>query len=184
MPDRLALIIANSRFDDDRLSRLVAPSEDALALKRVLEAETIGGFRVQMLMDEPFQRIREAIVNLYAHRKRSDLLLLYYSGHGITDDYGELYLAAKDASIEHVSAAGVDATFVHTRRDRSNSQRKVIILDCCHSGAFANAKGTVGSSAGTQEAFAGSGYGWGIITASKMTMFKSRLVMGILRSGC
>jgi formylglycine-generating enzyme required for sulfatase activity len=42
----------------------------------------------------------------------------------------------------------------------------VVVLDCCHSGAFAGAKSALGDSVGTEDAFAGSGYGRVILTAS------------------
>lgn len=167
MPDRLALIIANSRFDDPKLSRLVAPNKDAETLKRVLEDPAIGGFNVTMLVDESHTVIREEIARLYERKTRSDLLLLYYSGHGIKDDYGDLFLATRNTQTDLVSATTIEATFVRDRLNKSNSQRKVIILDCCHSGAFTSgAKAAMGSSVGTESAFAGSGYGWIILTAS------------------
>jgi hypothetical protein len=53
---------------------------------------------------------------------------------------------------------------VREQIDKSNSQRKVVVLDCCHSGAFA--KAGLGDSVGTEDAFAGSGYGRVILTAS------------------
>ena len=166
MPDRIALIIANSEFDDPNLARLVTPGRDAEALTRVLEDPAIGGFDVTLLVNRTLREVRAQIGHLYRRRKKDDLLLLYYSGHGIKDDYGDLYLAAKDTESEVASATAIDASFVCNQLDRSSSQRKVVILDCCHSGAFARGAKAPGSSVGTQEAFAGSGYGRVILTAS------------------
>ena len=50
--------------------------------------------------------------------------------------------------------------------DRSNSQRKVVLLDCCHSGAFGEGAKSLGASAGAGEALGGNGYGRVILTAS------------------
>jgi formylglycine-generating enzyme required for sulfatase activity len=61
-------------------------------------------------------------------------------------------------------ATALSASFVREQLDKSNSQRKVVMLDCCHSGAFA--KAGLGDSVGTEDAFAGSGYGRVILTAS------------------
>jgi len=52
MPDRLALIIANSEFDAPKLSRLRTPGRDAEALADVLRDPAIGGFEVTLLADE------------------------------------------------------------------------------------------------------------------------------------
>jgi len=166
MSDRLALIIANSEFDDPNIARLVTPSRDAEALAKVLSDPAIGGFDVTLLANRTLREVRAQIGRLYRRRKKDDLLLLYYSGHGTKDDYGDLYLAAKDTEAEVASATAIDAAFVCNQLDRSSSQRKVVILDCCHSGAFARGAKALGSGVGTQEAFAGSGYGRVILTAS------------------
>jgi len=167
MSDRLALIIANSEFDDPKLARLATPSHDAEALAYVLSDPAIGGFEVTPLVDEPLRVVRRRIARLYQRSKRGDLILLYYSGHGIKDDYGDLYLAVKDTETDVVSATSLDAAFVRGQLDKSRSQRKVVVLDCCHSGAFARGtKAALGGSAGALEAFEGSGYGRVILTAS------------------
>jgi formylglycine-generating enzyme required for sulfatase activity len=166
MSDRLALIIANSKFDDPKLTRLATPSRDAEALAQVLGDPAIGGFEVALLVNRTMRDVRQEIARLYRRKKRDDLLLLYYSGHGITDDYGELYLAVKDTEKETMGATAVDATFVRGQLGKSSSQRKVVVLDCCHSGAFAGGAKALGSSVGMREAFAGSGYGRVILTAS------------------
>jgi formylglycine-generating enzyme required for sulfatase activity len=164
--DRIALIIANSRFDDPKLTQLATPSQDAEALAEVLRDPAIGGFDVALLVDQTLREVRAQIGRLYRRRKKNDLILLYYSGHGIKDDYGDLYLAVKDTEAEVASATAIDATFVCDQIDKSGSQRKVVVLDCCHSGAFARGAKALGSSVGTREAFAGSGYGRVILTAS------------------
>ena len=164
MADRLALIIANSDFEDEKLCRLKTPTRDAEALAEVLGNPDIGDFDVTLLMDEEEREIRREIAWLYYRRKRSDLLLLYYSGHGIRDAHGDLYLATRDTEMDIAGAMALSASFVREQLDKSNSQRKVVVLDCCHSGAFA--KAGLGDSVGTEDAFAGSGYGRVILTAS------------------
>jgi chaperonin GroEL len=172
MSDRLALIIANSEFDDPKLSRLVTPSRDAEALAEVLGDPAIGGFEVTLLVDETEPVVSRGIARLYHRRKRGDLLLLYYSGHGIKDEYsGELYLATRDTEMDIASATAIGAAFVRGQIDKSGSRRNVVVLDCCHSGAFAEGKAALGSSAGTREAFAGNGYGRVILTASNALEF-------------
>ncbi len=173
MSDRLALIIANSEFDDSKLSRLVAPDRDAEALAKVLRDPALGGFDdVTLLVDEKEPVVRRRIARLYHRRRRGDLLLLYYSGHGVRDERsGELYLATRDTEMDIASATALDAGFVRGQIDRSNSRRKVVVLDCCHSGAFAEAKAALGSSAGAREALVGNGYGRVILTASNALEF-------------
>lgn len=167
MADRIALIVANNDFEDERLRSLVAPSQDARALARVLGDEKIGSFETRLLINENADKIRRDIEKLYRRRKRDDLVLLYYSGHGIKDDFSDLFLAAQDTNVDAPSSTAIESAFVRRQLDKSGSQRKIIILDCCNSGAFSRgAKSAIGSSIGINEAFEGSGYGRVILTAS------------------
>ena len=50
---RVALIIASYQYEDAGLRQLVAPSQDAEALARVLADPAIGDFEVQTLLNEP-----------------------------------------------------------------------------------------------------------------------------------
>jgi uncharacterized caspase-like protein len=59
----------------------------------VLRDPRIAGFDVTMLVNEPHHRVGEAIGQLYRDRRRDDLTLLYFTGHGLKDDDGRLYLA-------------------------------------------------------------------------------------------
>jgi hypothetical protein len=164
MADRLALIIANGDFDDPKLSRLRTPTRDAEALAEVLSDPKIGDFDVTLLIDEVDGLVRRRIGWLYDQRSGSDLVLLYYSGHGIRDAHGDLYLATRDTDMALASATALSASFVRDEMDKSGSQGKVVILDCCHSGAFA--KAGLGDSVGTKDAFAASGSGRVVLTAS------------------
>lgn len=168
MPDRLALIIANYEFDDPKFTRLETPSQDAQALAQVLGRAEIGGFQTIPLINESQRVVSRQIARLYQRRKRDDLLLLYYSGHGIKDEYGDLYLAVKDSESETLSASSIDAGFIRRQIDKTQSRRNVVILDCCFSGAFGAgvAKSILGSNPGVEDILAGSGYGRVVLTAS------------------
>ena len=84
MSRKLALIIGNSEFDDGNLAQLTTPSTDANALAEILRDPEIGGFdQVEALVNQPSTTIRRAISGFFVERERDDLLLLYFSGHGI-----------------------------------------------------------------------------------------------------
>lgn len=138
---RLALIIASYEYQDESLRQLVAPAQDAEALARVLQDPDIGGFdEVKVLTNCPSHEVRVEIASFFADRKRDDLLLLYFSGHGVKDDDGRLYLATTDTQRKLLRATAVPASFTNETMTDSRSRRQVLILDCCHSGAFARTK--------------------------------------------
>ena len=88
---RFALLIANSDYADPELSKLLAPADDAAELARVLEDPHICGFQVQTFHDQPADKVRREIEKFFMRdRQRDDLLLLYFSGHGIKDLEGQL----------------------------------------------------------------------------------------------
>jgi hypothetical protein len=167
---RLALIIASSDFSDATLQQLVAPGQDAADLARVLADAAVGGFKTQVLINRPSHEVRREIETFFANRKRDDLLLLYFSGHGVKDDDGRLYLATTDTQRGLFRSTAVPATFVNETMTASRSRRQVLILDCCHSGAFARgmvAKG--GESVDIRSRF--DGRGRVVLTASNATQY-------------
>lgn len=177
MTGRYALLVSTNQYSDQGLSKLVAPDGDATALAEILRNNEIGGFdKVDILPDAPSHKVRREIARFFADRKRDDLLLLYFTGHGVRDDQGQLYLAQTDTERAFLSATAIAAAFVTSEMDRSRSGRIALVLDCCHSGAFAfgaKAAGaeTVGADVGTGPIFQGTGFGRVVLTASDKTQY-------------
>jgi uncharacterized caspase-like protein len=134
---RFALIIASYEYEDPDLRKLLAPAQDAKALAGVLADPAIGRFEVQMLQNEPSHKVSQAIEAFLADRKRDDLVLLYFSGHGIKDEEGRLYLATRDTRRKMLRTTAISADLVNDLMRYSRSLRQVLILDCSYSGAFA-----------------------------------------------
>jgi hypothetical protein len=134
---RFALVLANATYDDGGLARLVAPAQDAEALAGVLEHPAVCGFDVTRLVDARSEDVAQVVEAFFAERGRDDLLLLYFSCHGIKDEFGRLYFAARNTRRDRLRSTAVPASFVNDVLLSCRSRRKVLILDCCYSGAFA-----------------------------------------------
>ena len=136
---KLALLIGVSKYESG-LAPLVAANRDVEAMQQVLGDPEIGGFdEVKPLINPERQVMEEAIFSLFANREKDDLVLLYFSGHGIKDDSGNLYLASCNTRKEQeklVQPTAVAASYVQNTMSDSRSKRQVVILDCCFSGAF------------------------------------------------
>jgi tetratricopeptide (TPR) repeat protein len=170
MPAREALIVASAQYTDPLLRQLQAPQADAAGLIEVLSNQEIGGFQTKALIDRPSYEIAAAIEEFFIDRQPDDLLLLYFSGHGIKDVDGRLYFATINTKRSLLLATSVPASMVNDAMLRSRSRREVLILDCCHSGAFA--RGMVAksdSSVGTSDQFQGTGRI--VLTASDATQY-------------
>jgi hypothetical protein len=173
MGRKIALVIGNSEYDDASLARLITPSADVDDLAALLKSPEVGSFdEVLALVNEAATSVRKAVARLFKDKGPDDLLLLYFSGHGVLDDQGHLYLAVKDTERDLLSGTAIPANFITGEMDRSRSKRQVLVLDCCHSGAFARgSKGAVGASVGTASAFEGTGYGRVVLTATDATQY-------------
>jgi cyclophilin family peptidyl-prolyl cis-trans isomerase len=165
MGRRLALLIGSSTYVDPKLRRLHKPDADVASLASVLRDPAIGGFDdVQTYVDANVAILQRAVAALFAHKHTDDLLLLYFAGHGIKDEYGHLHLAAGDTDSELLSATALSSDFITREMDRSRSRKQILVLDCCFSGAFS---GTFAADAvGTTQAFTTDGVGRVILTAT------------------
>jgi uncharacterized caspase-like protein/predicted nucleotide-binding protein len=138
---RRALIVANSEYKDP-LSRLASPAHDAEKLGQVLGTPGIGDFEVKTLLDQTASVVTREIEDFFVRSdpKPDDLLLLYFSGHGITDEDGDFYFAMLDTEMVRQNircATAIGADFVNKMMEKSRCKRQLLVLDCCHSGAFA-----------------------------------------------
>lgn len=131
---KIALLIGVS--DYNKLTPLPAAINDIEALKRVLENPEIAGFdEVQLLKNPDVNRLRGAVARLFENRNREDLVLLFFSGHGIRDDAGYLHFAAVDTEKDVAVATSARTSEILHQMRLSRSKRQVMILDCCYSGA-------------------------------------------------
>jgi hypothetical protein len=172
MSGKYALIIGNTEYIDPGLAQLTAPGKDTEDFARILKNQEICGFDdVRVLLNQTSAYVIEAIDEFFEQRKPEDLLVLYFSGHGVRDELGILYLAVKNSNRFRLRSTAIKSDFVREAMDQSRSKRQVLILDCCNSGAFPQGtKAATGVSIGTASAFE-AGYGRIILTASDSTQF-------------
>ncbi|MGI8933399.1 MAG: caspase, EACC1-associated type [Phormidesmis sp.] len=139
-----ALLIGVSKYDrahDRALSPLPAATNDVEAMYRVLIAPDLGGFdQVKVLADPDCQSMKDEIETLFTGCSQDDLVLLFFSGHGLKDEKNQLYFATritrKNAKGGLSRSTAVPAQFIHEIMAYSRARQQAIILDCCFSGAF------------------------------------------------
>jgi uncharacterized caspase-like protein len=136
---KAALLIGVSNYEasDRGLNSLPAAVRDIEAMRRVLNNPVIGGFdEIKFLPNPDAQTMQIEIAQLFSEREKNDLILLYFSGHGITDDRGNFFFATCNTRKDLIIATAVPANFVHSVMSNSRAKRQAVILDCCYSGAF------------------------------------------------
>ncbi|MGW4354647.1 caspase family protein [Nocardia sp. NPDC004582] len=170
MAGRFALVVATYTFSDPGLRQLTAPAHDAEALAEVLADPAIGGFEVTTLINKPHYEVGAAVGDFFADRRCDDLTLLYFSGHGLKDDAGKLYLAMTDTRTLNPLFTSVAADQIDHAMTGCHSSHQVLILDCCYSGAFpVGAIAKADDQVHALESF--SGRGRTVLTASDATQY-------------
>lgn len=155
---RQALLIATDTYTDPGLGRLRAPTGDVGALGKVLADPEIGDFDVRELINRPTDELKGEIEEFFADARLHDLLLLYVSGHGVLSQRGRLYLATRTTDRRRLLTTGIEDRFVVDVMEHGRARSIALILDCCHSGAFA--KGLApksGTDVGVAQRFQGQG---------------------------
>lgn len=134
---KVAILVANDEFpEDDSIPPLHFTQNDAEALKVVLEDEACG-FRAHTFVNQSSYKIKADLNRICRQLTEHDTILFYYAGHGKLDG-NELCFATIDTTSESLEATSLRAEDVLRYLRKTLSKRRVVILDCCHSGVIAD----------------------------------------------
>jgi len=154
VPDKWALVVGISEFQDKSMN-LQYPAKDATDFYNYLINEAhFAKDHVRLLLNE--KATRENILSQVGDRwlprvvAPDDLVVIYISSHGSPssmDVVGANYVVAHNTDREQLYATGVPMNeFAEMIKQRVHTDRVVLILDACHSGAAnTSAKGLVRS---------------------------------------
>ena len=97
---------------------------------------SIGRFdSVLRLENQSHDMLLEQTQQVLQQAGRDDLLLFYFSGHGLTDEHGRLYLAATNTRRNILAGTSFPIEQLKEWCDTYRATRIIVILDCCFSGA-------------------------------------------------
>jgi hypothetical protein len=170
---RLALLIGTKRYEDPTFAALQAPAADLTALAAVLRSPSICGFDyVQSMLDASASDARVALSMMLTRAAADDLVLVYFTGHGVLDEQGQLFFCLRDTQRALIRPTSMPASAMRDEMAYCRARRQVLILDCCHSGAFERTKNAgVGTRVCTEAHFRGSGRGRVVLASSDATQF-------------
>jgi uncharacterized caspase-like protein len=136
-----ALLVGNWHYPEDsaNLPDLKGPLNDVSRLAGVLADPEVGMFTpgdVVTLTERASYEITAELEQFFAEATRQDVLLVYYSGHGITSDDGHLLLCGRNTRTDRKLATTVSSETVNRMIQQCPAAAVVIMLDCCHAGAF------------------------------------------------
>jgi hypothetical protein len=154
---RKALVVGINDYPNAPLRGCV---NDAISISKVFETHGDGGpnFGVK-LVTSPSETITRArlkgeIESLFSGDP--EVALLYFSGHGTINSFGGYIVTTDFKKYDE----GVSMDEILGLANRSKAKDKIIILDCCHSGAFGSPTTTGSNVAQLSE-------GLSVLTASR-----------------
>lgn len=176
MERRVALIFAVDEYEHPDLRRLSSPVADADALAATLGAPELGGFEVRTCHNATSAATAEILEDFLMVCRPGDLALLHFSCHGLKDESGGLYLAARNTIPTRLASTAIDAGLINLLIRRSRASSVVLLLDCCYGGAFergmtARAAGSVAVREQFSQEPLGGGRGRVVITASSAVQY-------------
>lgn len=133
---KLALLVG---IDDYPSSPLAGCVNDAIGMAKLLSRhhDDLPNFDCQELVAATGTKttvtrptLKQAVDDLF--NRKADIALFYFAGHGTANNLGG-YLVTQDASRYD---EGLSMTDVLTMANGSLARERIIILDCCHSGAM------------------------------------------------
>lgn len=149
-----ALVVGINKYPSSPLSGCI---NDASAFASIIETNGDGSpnFDVRLATDVPTKsELKGLIIDLF--KGDSETSLFYFSGHGYIDDLGG-YIVTPDYRSHDL---GVSMDEILSIANDSKAKNRIVILDCCHSGAFGSPKVNGGATTQIVE-------GVSILTASK-----------------
>lgn len=166
---KVALLIGVGEYGRG-LKPLQCPANGVTELQGILAEPAIGDFDdVIPLVDPDVGTMRSRMGEVCSRLTKHDLLLFYFTGHGIKDMTGEFYLTTSQTQLFENGrlnpGTAVEASFVKRVIGNCYAQRKVIILDCCFGAAFAEGFLTMDDGRVDVQADLG-GEGWVVLTAA------------------
>ncbi len=136
---RYALVIGNSKYDNQYWSELPNPVNDAQDMKEALESLPDGKkFEVTFLLDATYRQMEDAVREFGQKLQGGGIGLFYYAGHGsqIADNRveGENYLIPVDmnsAQETDVKYHSLSADYVLDTMKEAGNGFNIIVLDAC-----------------------------------------------------
>lgn len=138
MSKRYALLIGISDYYDEDITNLPKVENNIDRLYELLTDSHVGKFPEENVQKHPnieFSEARTEIENFFRRGERSDILLLYFAGHGNVDSEGEGYLCLSD-TVYGSNSLAIDKSYVDRCIQDCRSEKIVLIIDACKSGRW------------------------------------------------
>ncbi|MEJ3749866.1 caspase family protein [Actinomycetes bacterium KLBMP 9797] len=147
--DSRAILVAASEYEDESFLHVPAAKNSLDRLNSILAHPSFCGWpeeRIEVLLNpaDPSklaQRLRRIA------EETAGTLFVYFVGHGVLTETGELCLVLRDTEASDPDLTGLEFKRVRQALINSPAQTKIVILDCCYSGRVVHGLSGVNESA-------------------------------------
>ncbi|MFJ9885819.1 caspase domain-containing protein [Streptomyces sp. NPDC091287] len=130
------VLIGTPRYRDEHLPDVPVVAHNVADLAAAFTDPGVGGFAEAHCRAVPgdvdLAQVGEILTT--AAKQASDLLLVYYSGHGLIDRRGNLYLSLAATHPDRLAYSALPYDAVRETFLDSRAENRVLILDSCFSG--------------------------------------------------
>ncbi|TDP89897.1 caspase family protein [Labedaea rhizosphaerae] len=131
-----AILIGAAQYDDPALADITQARANVEDLAAILVDPALGEFRpehVRTMINPRHKEDASLEIDQWC-RTAEDTLVVYYAGHGLVDDNGELLLATSDTIEAAKHHRSLRAELLRRAVKVSHARIRILILDCCYSG--------------------------------------------------
>ncbi len=131
-----AVLIGASRFTATDLPDIPAVLGNLAGLRAALTDPANGTLTAPhcAVLTDPTSPAVVGAALATASEQATDLLLVYYAGHGILDDDGLLHFALGETLTQRAGYTAVPLELLKRDLGRARARARVLVLDCCFSG--------------------------------------------------
>ncbi len=136
-----AIVIGINNYE--KIDKLKTPINDVKAISHILTNQY--GFKVKLLINEEATRknISDEISLMSKKLTKGDALLIYYAGHGVSDNGSGIYYWQPVDADPTSESSWLMTDYISGKLRGSKSNNILIISDSCYAGAWTEYKGTV-----------------------------------------
>jgi hypothetical protein len=134
-PDRLAIIVGVQNYHDKNISRLAHPVRDARLLQETLiRRYAFAPERILFLPDADQTTLQHSIPEWLDRASNLTQVLVYFAGHGYSDDGGAMYVAPSDVRWNELSESAISLQWLAAVLENCAAREKILLLDTSHGG--------------------------------------------------
>lgn len=140
-PKVYAVVIGINDYSDINFPDLKFPEKDAKAFYDFLrspEFASVSGDNIALLTGSQATKsnIFQEIKNKFIRATKEDLIIFYFSGHGIPGYDNRGYFLTQDSEFDNEPGTAISMPELNGMIERFSAKIKISFVDACHSGLF------------------------------------------------